>query len=369
MNVKIKPEKYLRYLYLPNLFGTHRTKEILSVNPTIIPKREEAKEVLLYAYDYNSTSVEERQLNSVEESFSYKSSGRISWINIDGLRKADVESVCTHYNIHPLIIEDILSINQRPKMDEADDNVFCLLNMLYYDEKKNAIEQEQISIVLGKDYVLSFQEDANRDVFNPVRDRLKMANSKIRQRGADYLCYSMLDLIVDNYFVIMEKLGEQIEEVEEEIVRFSNTRSLARITQLRKELIVLKRNFTPVRDLVNGFIRSESELLDDRTTKYFKDVYDHIIQAIDLSDNYRDIMVSMQDLHINNVNLKMNEVMKVMAIVTCLLAPATVIGGIFGMNFDEIPYLHNEYGFWIAVGIMLIIPIAMIWMFRKRGWF
>ena len=359
----------MRYLYLPNLFGTHRTKEILSVNPTIIPKREEAKEVILYAYDYNATSVEEKHLTSVEESFSYISSGRISWINIDGLRKADVEAVCTHYNIHPLIIEDILSINQRPKMDEADDNLFCLLNMLYYDEQKKAVEQEQISIVLGKDYVLSFQEDANRDVFNPVRDRLKMNNSKIRQRGADYLCYTMLDLIVDNYFVIMEKLGEQIEEVEEEIVRFSNTRSLARINQLRKELIVLKRNFAPVRDLLNGIIRSESELLDDRTTKYFKDVYDHIIQAIDLSDNYRDIMVSMQDLHINNVNLKMNEVMKVMAIVTCLLAPATVIGGIFGMNFEQIPYLHNEYGFWIAVSVMLFIPVAMVIIFRKRGWF
>ena len=241
--------------------------------------------------------------------------------------------------------------------------------MLYYNEQKKAVEQEQISIVLGKDFVLSFQEDANRDVFNPIRDRLKMNNSKIRQRDADYLCYSMLDLIVDNYFLVMEKLGEQIEQVEEEVVRFSNTRSLAKINQLRKELIILKRNFAPVRDLINGIIRSESDLLDDRTTKYYKDVYDHIVQAIDLSDNYRDIMVSMQDLYINNVNLRMNEVMKVMAIVTCLLAPATVIGGIFGMNFDDIPYLHNEFGFWIAVGVMLVIPIAMVWMFRKRGWF
>ncbi len=369
MNVKIKPEKYLRYLNLPGLFGIQRTKEILAVNPTVIPKREEAKEVVLYAYDYNATSVEERKLTSVEESFGYKSNGRITWINIDGLRKADVEAISNHYNIHPLIIEDILSVSQRPKMDEADETLFCLLNMLYFNEQKKAVEQEQISVVLGKDYVLSFQEDANRDVFNPLRDRLKMANSKIRQRGADYLCYTMLDLIVDNYFVVMEKLGEQIEQVEEEVVRFSNTRSLARITQLRKELIVLKRNFTPVRDLVNGILRSESDLLDDRTTKYFKDVYDHIIQAIDLGDNYRDIMVSMQDLYINNVNLKMNEVMKVMAIVTCLLAPATVIGGIFGMNFDEIPYLHNQYGFWIAVAVMLIIPIGMIRMFKKRGWF
>jgi magnesium transporter len=241
--------------------------------------------------------------------------------------------------------------------------------MLYYNEKNQTVETEQISIVLGKNCVVSFQEDAKRDVFNPLRQRLKMNNSKIRQRSADYLCYSMLDLIVDNYYVVMERLGDRIENLEEEVVRSSNTRSLAKINQLRKELIVLKRNMAPVRDLINGIIRSESDLLDDATTKYFKDVYDHIIQAYDLSENYRDIMVSMQDLYINNVNLKMNEVMKVMAIVTCLLAPATVIGGIFGMNFDSIPYLHNQYGFWIAVTVMLVIPVWMITMFRRRGWF
>lgn len=370
MNVKkIRPEKYLKYLYLPNLFGTQRTKEILAVNPTVIPQREEAKEVLVYVFDYDLNSIEEKRLSGVNESFRYKTSNRISWVNIDGIRKADVEVVCNHYDIHYLIMEDILSINQRPKMDEVEGILFCLLNMLYYNDQKQTVEQEQISIVLGKDFVMTFQEDASRDVFNPLRDRLKLTNSRIRQRGADYLCYTMLDLIVDNYFLVMEKLGDRIEFLEEEVIRNSNKRSLARINQLRKELIVLKRNIVPVRDLVSGILRSESELLDDRTTKYFKDIYDHVVQAIDLTENYRDIMMSMQDLYINNVNLRMNEVMKVMAIVTCLLAPATVIGGIFGMNFDAIPYLHNQYGFWIAVGIMLIIPVWMIWVFRRRGWF
>ena len=369
MNVKLRPEKYLKYLYLPNLFTAQRTKEILSVNPTIIPHREEAKEVVIQVFDYDAAGVEEKKLPLVSDSFPYKTSGRISWINIDGLRKADVEAVCNHYNIHPLVVEDILSINQRPKMDEADDYFFCLLNMLYYNDEEKTVEHEQISIVMGKEYVISFQEDKERDVFNPLRERLLMNNSKIRQRHSDYLCYTMLDMIVDNYFTVMEKLGEQMEEVEEEVIRGSNPRSLAKINQLRKELIILKRNFSPVRELMNGFLRSESELLDDQTTKYFKDVYDHIVQALDLSENYRDIMMSMQDLHINNVNLRMNEVMKVMAIVTCLLAPATVIGGIFGMNFERIPYLHNEYGFWIAVFFMLAIPVWMITMFRKRGWF
>jgi magnesium transporter len=268
-----------------------------------------------------------------------------------------------------LIAEDILSMNQRPKMDEVDSVLYCLLNMLYYNENNGTVEQEQISIVLGKGFVITFQEDPRRDVFDPIRDKLRMANSKLRQRGADYLCYTMLDLIVDSYFFVMEKLGDRIEQVEEEIIRNSNTRSLAKVNQLRKELIVLKRNIAPVRDLIGGIIRSESDLLDERTTKYFKDVHDHIMQAYDLSENYRDVMISMQDLYINNVNLRMNEVMKVMAVVTCLLAPATVIGGIFGMNFEIIPLLHNKWGFFVSVAAMLFIPLWMLRVFRKRGWF
>ena len=366
---KLRPDKYLKYLYLPNLFAPKRTKEILSVNPTIIPHREEAKEVVVTIFDYNADSLEEKKLSAVGDCFMYKTSGRTTWINVDGLRKADVESICTHFDIHPLIVEDILSINQRPKLDEEENSIFCLLNMLYYNEETHAVEQEQISIILSKDVVISFQEDAHRDVFTSLREKLKTANSKIRQRTADYLCYSLLDLIVDHYFVVMEKLGDHIEEVEEEVTKGTNPHSLAHITQLRKELIVLKRNFSPVREVVNGFLRSESHLLEDRHTKYYKDVYDHIIQASDLSENYRDVMVSLQDLHVNNVNMKMNEVMKVMAIVTCLLAPATVIGGVFGMNFEKIPFASNGIGFFVTVGVMLLIPIVMLYIFKRRGWF
>jgi magnesium transporter len=266
-------------------------------------------------------------------------------------------------------MEDILSVGQRPKMDDMEGLVFCVLNMLYFNEKDSSIESEQISIVLGKNFVISFQEDAYRDVFNPLRERLKLNGSKVRVNKADFLFYSLIDLIVDNYFVVMEKFGEKIELLEEDILRNADTRSLAKINILRKEMIVLKRSIAPVRELVNGILRSENELIDERTEKYFKDVYDHIVQANDLCENYRDMMMNLHDLYLNNVNLKMNEVMKVMAIVTCLLAPATVIGGIFGMNFEKIPWLHNDLGFFIAVGAMLIIPIWMIWMFRKKGWF
>jgi magnesium transporter len=365
----MSPQKYLKYFGLNNLFGTQRTKEILSVNPTVLPHREEAANVEVTVYDYDPANIQVHHFNNVSPCEKFSNDSRITWINIEGLRKSDVEAICNTYEVHPLLVEDILSINQRPKMDEVEGVLFCLLNMLFYNDQKKTVEAEQVSIVLGKDFVISFQEDAHRDVFDLLRTRLNMSNSKIRQRTADYLLYSMLDQIVDNYFLVMERLGEQIEMVEEEVIRRSNTKSLARINQLRKELIVLKRNLAPVRDLIGGIIRSESDLLDDRTTKYFKDVYDHIMQAYDLGENYRDIVTGMQDLYINNVNLKLNEVMKVMAIVTCLLAPATVIGGIFGMNFEVIPYAHHKWGFYFAVGCMLIIPIWMLLVFRRRGWF
>jgi len=358
---------YIQKLVSP--FTISRTKEIVKVNPTKVPQRAEAKEINIYMYDFDTLVIEERKLISIAECYPYLNNNKITWINIEGIRKADVEALCNYYNVHPLIQEDIQSVGQRPKMDEIENILFCICNMLFYNDELYKVEQEQISIVLGKNFVLTFQEEANKDVFNPIRDKLKIAASKLRQSRPDYLCYAMLDMIVDNYFVVMEKLGERIENIEEEIQNGAGSIALANINLLRKEMIILKRSIAPVREVINGFIRTESDLIEEKTLKYFKDVYDHIIQANDLSENYRDITMNLQDLYLNNVNLRMNEVMKVMAVVTCLLAPATVIGGIFGMNFEKIPWLNNDRGFYAAVGSMLIIPIWMIVMFRKKGWF
>lgn len=352
-----------------NPFNLLRTKRILNVNPTVAPQRTEPDHINLFVYDYDAENIHEERVKNVKDCLMYKHSSRVTWINIDGLRRKDVEEICNHYNIHSLVQEDILSIGQRPKMDDIDDVIFCLLNMLYFNERDSTVETEQISIVLGDKFVLSFQEDASRDVFNPLRDKLQFRNNKIRQSGTDYLFYTLIDLIVDNYFLVMEKLSEKIEMLEEDIARSANKRSLARINQLRKEMIVLKRNIAPVRDMINGILRSESSLLEEKTEKYFKDVYDHIVQANDLAENYRDMMMNLHDLYLSNVNLKMNEVMKVMAIVTCLLAPATVIGGMFGMNFDIIPYAHHKWGFYLTCGMMILIPLTMLYIFKRRGWF
>lgn len=358
---------YLSYILNP--LDLLRTKKVLQVNPTVVPERPADPDTQIFVYDYDAWGIAEQQIKHLPDCFTYIESKKTTWLNVDGLRKVDVETICNRYGIHYLVTEDILSLGQRPKMDEIDGVLFCLLNMLYFNEDQSAVEAEQISIVLGKNFVISFQEDAHRDVFNPLRERLRVNNSKVRQSGPDFLFYALIDMIVDNYYVVMERLGEKIEMLEEDIIRNSNKRSLAKINTLRKEMIVLKRSISPVRELVNGILRSETELIEEKTIRYFKDIYDHIIQANDLAENHRDMMMNLQDLYLSNVNLKMNEVMKVMTIVTCLLAPATVIGGIFGMNFETVPIIHNKYGFFIAVFFMLLIPAWMMMVFKRRGWF
>jgi magnesium transporter len=342
---------------------------VLQVNPTAPPQRIEADTTRIIVYEYDKENSDFSEIEKPEDASVHLTTNKNSWINIDGLRKPDVERVCSDFGIHQLIAEDILSIGQRPKMDEIGGVLYCLLYMLYFNEKTSEVETEQISIVLGKGFLISFQEDASRDAFDGLREKLKINNSKVRQNDVDFLLYSLLDCIVDRYFNVMERMGNCLEDLEEDIIRRSDKRTLVKINRMRKEMIVLKRNVSPVRDLINNILRSENPMINERTVKYFKDIYDHILQASDLAENYRDMMMNLQDIYLGQVNLRLNEVMKVMAVVTCLLAPATVIGGIFGMNFDKIPLLHNEWGFFVSVALMLIIPLWMILLFRRRGWF
>ena len=360
-------KKYLDYLFNP--LDILRTKEVLQVNPTVIYERKEVVDSKIFIHEYDGEKLLSKKIENIEDCKAHSNTQEVSWINIDGIKKSDIENISLHFGIHQLIVEDILSFGQRPKMDQINGLLFCVLNMLYFNEKESTVESEQISIVLGKNFVISFQEDESRDVFNGLREKLKINNSKIRQNGADFLYYAMIDAIVDHYYLVMEKLGERIEQLEEDIIKYSSNKTLVKINNLRKEMILLKRSIGPVRELIHGILRSENELIETRTEKYFKDVYDHIVQANDLAENYRDIMINIHDLYMSNVNLKLNESMKVMAIVTCLLAPATVIGGIFGMNFDRLPMLHNKWGFLISVCLMILIPVWMMFYFKKKKWF
>lgn len=320
-------------------------------------------------FDFNEHEISETTPTKITTCSAFSQSTNTTWINVENASTDQVKGLSEHFGIHYLIQEDILTIGQRPKMDEVNQILYVVLNMLYFNELTKTIEQEQISIALGDHFVISFQEEAARDVFNPIRERLHIKNAKIRQMQADYLFYCLIDMIVDSYFLVIEKVGQKIEAIEESLLYKTNKDTFQSINTLRKEIIQLKRNTTPVRDLLSSIMRSDCVFLLDNTKKYFKDIYDHAIQANELVENYRDLTLALHDIYLNNMNLKMNEVMKTMAIVTTVMAPATVIGGIFGMNFEVIPFAHNHWGFYGTIALMLIIPLIMILHFKKRGWF
>lgn len=354
---------------LPEWTWNHsKRKPIASYNPQRSIGTRKTAQTSYTIFSYNSQFLEEKTLSEEEACKSQLQKDCITWVNIDGLRKEEVEKICHCYGIHHLIAEDILSIGQRAKMDDYQDFIFCLLPMLYYNPSSGQVETEQVSIVLGSGFVLSFQEDPERDVFNPVRDRLRTGNGKLRQRSADLLCYSLIDVVVDSYFEIIEKLNDRIENLEDSLITQEEPAALEKISILRREVMLLRRSVYPVRDLVNGFLRSENELLEERHEKYYKDVMDHITQANEFVDNQREMLMNLQDLSMSQINTRMNQVMKIFTMVATLMAPATVIGGIFGMNFDIIPLAHQRDGFYISVGLMLVIPALMILWFRKKGW-
>ena len=318
-------------------------------------------------FSFNATEATDRVV-SLEQTLQLPE-GHITWLNIEGLDRAKVPQMAERFGIHPLLVEDILEAGQRAKMDEIGQTVFCLLPMLYYNEDTGLIESEQVSLVLVPEGVLSFQEEAERDVFDAVRTRLASPEGRARTVSADYLLYSLLDAIVDSYFAIMERLGDRAERLEHDILHDERTRGNARVALLRREILTVVRAIAPVREVVNGLLRSDSDLRVQRNDKYYKDVLDHILHAIDAAEGLRDTTSNLQELVMNQVNMKTNEIVKVFTIITTLLAPATVIGGIFGMNFDVIPLSHQQDGFFTMVALMLIIPVIMLWIFKRKGWF
>lgn len=324
---------------------------------------------LYTVFSYNAGSLTERIVEDAQQCAAFRGNGCTTWINVDGLRTDDVNALCALFDIHPLMAEDILARNERPKMEEAAELIFCVLPQMFYDEAAGCITLEHVSIVLGKGFVISFQEEKQFDVFDPVRARLRDRESKLRQREPDYLVYNLLDVIVDSYFDVLEKLALRLEALEESLVRTQTNEQLAQISVLRRDVATVRRAVLPVRELVAHFVRSDSELLAERNEKYFRDVLDHAIQANDFIDAHRDSLMNLQDLYMNQINLRMNEVMKIFTLLATLMAPATVIGGIFGMNFVHMPLLQSRYGFDVAVLSMLIIPLLMIFWFRRKGWF
>jgi magnesium transporter len=324
-------------------------------------------EVRISLIDFDETHCVERPLRTVEESFPFKEKPTVTWINIDGVHDTGIiEKVGRHFGIHPLVLEDIVNTGQRPKMEDFGDYFYVVLKMLYLN--KEEIVSEQVSIILGPNFVISFQEKPG-DVFNPIRERLRNDKGRIRKLGSDYLTYSLVDMIVDNYFAILENFGERIECLEDEVMERPSPETLQVIHMLKRELIFLRKSVWPLRELISGLERAESKLIAETTQVYLRDVYDHTIQVMDTVESHRDMVAGMLDTYLSSVSNRMNEVMKVLTIIATIFIPMTFIAGIYGMNFRHMPELLWSWGYFAALGLMGCIGAAMLLFFRRRGWF
>jgi len=323
--------------------------------------------VRIRVIDYDEENLEERELEKVEDSFSYKERPSITWINIDGLHEVDIiQKIGTHFGLHPLVLEDILNTGQRPKMDDYENYIFVISKMLFFDEEINQTRIQQFSLVLGPNYVISFQEKFG-DVFNPIRERLRKAKGRIRKMGADYLMYALIDSIVDNYFIVLEKIAERTEELEEGVINNPSPEILQTIHNLKRELIILRKSVWPQREVVSGLERGESNLIQEKTIVFLKDLHDHTFQVIDTTEALRDIVSGMLDVYLSSISNRMNEIMKLLTIIATIFIPLTFIAGIYGMNFKHMPELDWHWGYFIILGVMLTIFVFMlVWFRRKR---
>ncbi len=318
--------------------------------------------------DYDSNKLEEKEIKNIEECFPCKESSTISWINIDGLHEVEViEKVGKHFSLHPLLLEDVVNTEQRPKLEDYGNYLFIVLKMLYLVEERNIIMTEQMSFILGPNYVISFQERVG-DVFEQVRERIRNKRVRIRSSGADYLAYALIDAIVDNYFILLEKFGETIENLEEELVANPTQNTLQKIHSLKRELIFLRKSVWPLREVISSMDRGESQLIHKSTEAYLRDLYDHTIQVIDTVETFRDMVSGMLDVYLSSVGNRMNEVMKVLTIIATIFIPLTFIAGIYGMNFENMPELHKNWGYPAALLLMFAVACVMVVYFRRKKW-
>lgn len=335
-------------------------------------KKEEKTKITLF--DYEEDKFQEKVVSKIEECFPFKDLPTVTWINIDGLHEIDlIEKLGGHFKVHPLLLEDILNTGQRPKLEDFDDYIFLVLKMLYFDEREYRILAEQVSIILGPNYVISFQEREG-DVFSGVRERIRNGKGRIRKMGPDYLAYTLVDAIVDHYFMILEKLGDEIEQLEDNLLTDPRTETMQDIHKLKREMIFLRRAVWPLREVVSAFERGESKLIAQSTKIFLRDVYDHTIQVIDSIESFRDMLSGLLDLYLSSISNRMNEVMKVLTIIATIFIPLTFIAGIYGMNFNpeaspwNMPELNWRYGYLATWVLMLGIGLTMAGYFKRKKW-
>lgn len=325
----------------------------------------ENSKITLARYDENS--LVEKEIRSAADLREEKDMPGVLWVNIYGLQDVHLlEEIGVLFGLHPLIMEDILSTDQRPRAEDYNDYIFIVLKHIH-NHVDQIFHAEQISIVLGRNFVLSFQEK-EAALFDPIRERLRAAKGRIRKTGADYLAHHLMDAIVDQYFVVLEEIEEKIEQLEDDLVRDATPARLHAIHQMKRELILLRKSLWPLRDAIGLLQRADSPLIVDSDLIYFKDISDHIIAIIDTVDTFREMLASMLDIYLSSVSMKLNEIMKVLTIIATIFMPLTFLAGVYGMNFKYMPELEWPWGYFGILVVMLLIALGMILFFRKKKW-
>lgn len=332
------------------------------------------EKVKITVIDYDEKQFQKKTVERIEDTFPFRDSQTVSWINVDGLHEISIlEIIGQHFNIHPLVIEDILSTHQRPKIEIFDDYIFIILKMIRYDHEEDEINMEQVSLILGKNFVITFQE-MEGDIFDPLRTRIENGKGRARKSGSDYLAYAILDILVDNYFLVLEALGEEIESLETAVLEDNDPSLIERIHYLKRQLIDLRKTIWPLREVIANLQRSESLLVSKPIGRFLGDLHDHVMQTIDALETYREMTSSILDIYLTMMSNRMNEVMKVLTIIATIFIPLSFLAGVYGMNFDtsispfNMPELENPYGYIMFWSLAVAIGVGLLIFFRRKRW-
>jgi magnesium transporter len=318
--------------------------------------------------NYNKSTLEKRTAKSIEELLPYKTTDTITWVIIDGLKDVSIiDAIGQHFGIHVLVLEDILNTHQRPKFEEFDGYLYIVIKAISLGNEDFNVEYEQISLLILNNFVFTFMEKPDA-LFDPILSRLDNDKSQIRNLGADYLAYIIMDTVVDEYFALQDAFDELIESVEDKLLSDPSTQTLSIIQKIKRELIFLRRTVSPLRELLAAIQRSESPLLNEKTRRYFGDIYDHAIRIIEAIESYRDLIAGMLDIYLSSVSNKMNETMKVLTVFASIFIPLTFIAGVYGMNFEYMPELKWRWGYPVLWFIFIGVSVFLLRFFKKKKW-
>ncbi|MEM9923028.1 MAG: magnesium/cobalt transporter CorA [Cyanobacteria bacterium P01_D01_bin.50] len=329
----------------------------------------DAPETKVTLIDYNQNQVTSKKISIPEDCANYLHTESVSWVDVQGLGNTDIlQEIGKVFELHPLVLEDVVNVPERPKIEDYEDQLVIISRMVMPKENSNGFQSEQVSFVLGKNYLLTVQEEPTCDCFGPVRLRINNNKGIIRKQGADYLAYALLDAIIDGFFPVLEDYGERIEGLEEEVIVNPTRKTLQKIYRIRRELLQLRRAIWPQRSAINSLIRDSNELISEEVRIYLRDCYDHAVQVMDMVETYRELASGLMDVYLSAVSNRMNEIMKLLTVFSWIFLPLTFIAGLYGMNFEYMPGVKTPWGFWLCVTAMVSIAVGLLLFFRRSGW-